>query len=149
MVVGIAGLVACSSDGTSSSSSGGSSSSSSSGASGGDSGTGDGGSDGGGGLVVNGCKTFVDESAPGAARKIVWDFPVSTAANRCMIVKKGQQVAFEGNFMTHPLGPLGGNGPNPFSSVPDTGKVSFPNAGTFGFACSVHPAMLGAIQVVE
>jgi len=147
VIVGLAGLVACSSDGTSSSSSGGSSSSSGSGGS--DAGAGDSGSDGGGGVVVNGCKTFVDESAPTAARKIVWDFAVSTAANRCMIVKKGQQVAFEGDFTVHPLGPLGGNGPNPFSSVPDTGKVTFPNTGTFGFACKVHPAMLGAIQVIE
>ncbi len=147
MIVGLAGLVGCSSDGTSSSSSGGSSS----GSGGTDAGAGDGGSgtDGGGGVVVNGCKTFVDESAAGAARKIVWDFSVSSAANRCMIVKKGQQVAFEGDFAVHPLGPLGGNGPNPFSSVPDTGKVTFPNTGTFGFACKVHPAMLGAIQVIE
>jgi plastocyanin len=91
----------------------------------------------------------VDESSAAAARKIVWDFSVSSAANRCMIVKKGQQVAFEGSLITHPLIAMGGNGPNPFSSVPDTGKVTFTGVGTFGFACSLHPAMLGAIRVIE
>ena len=76
---------------------------------------------------------------------IVWDTTLSSKANRCMKVKVGQTVAYEGTFSTHPLGPAGGDAPSPFASVPDTGKVTFDRAGTFGFVCGVHPSMTGAI----
>jgi plastocyanin len=120
---------------------------------GGGSANGVGGSAGGGGSTggssVNGCTTFVDQTADTDARKMVWDFSVSSDPNRCMTIKKGQTVAFEGNFTTHPLVAAGGDSPNPFSSVPATGKVTFDATGTFGFVCSVHASMNGAIQVVE
>jgi len=75
-----------------------------------------------------------------AARKVDWNLTVATSAIRCMIVTKGQKVAFEGDFTVHPLGASGGSTPSPFASVPETGKVMFTSAGTFGFICSMHRA---------
>lgn len=66
-----------------------------------------------------------------------------------MTVKKGQTIAFEGDFTVHPLVASGGDTPNPFTSVPPTGKVTFSAVGTFGFVCSTHASMTGAIEVVE
>lgn len=104
-------------------------------------------SSGGGSATVNGCTAFEDQTAATAARKIVWDTSVASKANRCMKVKVGQTVAYEGNFATHPLGAAGGDSPSPFASVPDTGKVTFDRAGTFGYVCRVHPSMTGAVLV--
>src|SRR5688572_22243571 len=74
---------------------------------------------GGAGGTVNECPTFVGESAAGAARKIVWDLTVASSPPRCMTVKKGQDVAFEGDFTLHPLLASGGDTPSPFASVDD------------------------------
>lgn len=113
-------------------------------------GGGDGGaSGGGGGVTLNGCTTFLDESAPSAARKIVWDPSVATSPMRCMIIKKGQTIAFEGNLTTHPLLASGGDTPTPVATVAPTGKVTFTAAGTFGFVCGVHASMTGAVKVIE
>jgi plastocyanin len=97
---------------------------------------------------LNGCTAFDDQSGT-AARKIDWDLTVSTSPSRCMTVKKGQTVAFEGDFTTHPLRSQGGDTPNPFDQVADTGKVTFAAEGTFGFVCSHHANMTGAIHVIE
>jgi len=110
---------------------------------------GGGGGGGGGGSTINNCTTFVDQTSSSDARKITWDLSVATAANRCMMIKKGQTVAFEGNFTMHPLVAAGGDSPNPFASVPDTGKVTFATTGTYGFVCNLHSSMTGAIKVVE
>lgn len=80
---------------------------------------------------------------------MVWDLTVASSPSRCMTVKKGQTVAFEGNFTSHPLVAAGGDSPNPFASVADTGKVTFAATGTFGFVCSNHSSMTGAIKVVD
>ena len=100
-------------------------------------------------VEVNACKTFVDRTAAGASRNITWDFPVSTAPERCMTIKVGEAVTFMGDFTLHPLMAGGGDSPNPFSMVDTTtGKVTFAKAGLYGFACGNHPSMIGAIQVV-
>lgn len=116
-------------------------------------GTDDGGADAGGGdsgpVVVNACKNFTDRSAASASRIITWDFSVSTAPERCMIIKKGQDVTFMGDFTFHPLLASGGDMPNPISKPDATGKVTFAKAGLFGFMCGNHPSMTGAIQVDE
>lgn len=104
---------------------------------------------GGGAATLNGCTTFVDESAPTAAHKIVWDLSVASSPTRCMTIRKGQTIAFEGNFTAHPLGASGGDTPTPFSSVAATGKVTFTAAGIFGFVCGNHPTMTGAIKVID
>lgn len=98
--------------------------------------------------MVNDCKTFVDRSEASASRAVAWGFPVATAPERCMTIKKGQDVTFTGDFTAHPLNASGGGTPNPFSTA-DGGKVTFTAAGTFGFVCGIHPSMTGAIKVIE
>lgn len=103
-------------------------------------------------VEVNSCKSFVDRSADSASRTITWDFPVATAPERCMTVKKGQEVTFMGDFSTHPLISSGGDTPNPVAAVDivgATGKVTLAKAGLFGWVCGNHPAMTGAIKVIE
>ena len=103
-----------------------------------------------GSVVVNDCKTFVDRTATGASRTLTWDFPISTAPERCMIVKKNQAVTWAGDFTTHPLTASGGDTPNPIANYDmATGKVTFTKAGNFGFMCGNHPSMTGDIQVIE
>lgn len=73
---------------------------------------------------------------------------------RCVKIKVGQQVAWDGKFENHPLGPFGGDTPNPIpptSVTPGGGvlTVTFAAAGTFGFRCGSHPAQMnGAVKVV-
>jgi plastocyanin len=97
--------------------------------------------------VVNDCKTFTDRSAPSASRTLTWDFSISSAPERCMIVAVGQSVDFNGDFSVHPLTASGGDSPNPIANADAKGNVTFTAAGTFGFACGVHPSMIGAIKV--
>ena len=131
---------------------------------GGDGGGGVGGDGGGGGkdtgapvadsgpVVLNNCNTFVDLSAPGATRTITWTLPL-VAPERCMTVKKGQEITWSGDFVSHPLITSGGDTPNPIADVDagggTTGKVTFTTAGLFGFECMIHPSMVGAIKVIE
>ena len=93
---------------------------------------------------VNGCTTYADETAAGGA--IAWDFNVTP---KCVKVKVGQTVTWTGDFSIHPLAAFNGDTPNPITTGSGgTSKITFPTAGTFGFHCLVHPAMLGAVQVV-
>ncbi len=119
--------------------------------SGGDSG---GGADSGdaGAKVINECTAFLDRSGANAARTLAWDFAIAQSTERCLTIKKGQEVVFEGDFTLHPLEDEGGDTPNPFASVtPASGKatVAFAATGTFGFICGQHPAMTGAVKVIE
>lgn len=108
--------------------------------------------------AVNGCTSYVDMTADSAARTIKWDFSIASDTNRCMKVKVGQSVTFNGNFTAHPLVELGGDSPNPFSGakalLKDAGlasehtPITFATAGTFGYKCSIHASMTGAIVVV-
>jgi plastocyanin len=148
-------LAGCSSK-TSTSDGGAASSSGSSGA------TGDGGSSGGGdsGATVNGCTSFKDETAAVNAQGVLipWDVAIANGELRCVKVKVGTTVTFEGNFTTHPLTPQGGDTPSPFAGIearisnPGTPEERAPTelktAGTFGFACTTHSTMKGAILVV-
>jgi plastocyanin len=105
---------------------------------------------------VNGCTSYVDRTATGADRDIVWDFSIDEEEERCMKVKVGQKVIFvnpnmtPGNFSFHPLGAQGGDTPSPFPGAlnTSTGEVTFANVGTFGYFCTAHPSMNGAIYVV-
>jgi plastocyanin len=141
-----------SSSGSTSSSS--SSSSSSGGSSGSTSSSGSSGAD--AGAKIGGCSTFEDRSADAASRSIKWDFGVVQLPERCMKIKVGQTVTWSdgasgpADFVSHPLGANGGDTPNPVPNVDKaTGNVTFTKAGTFGYLCTNHPAMIGAIQVVE
>ncbi|MBX3187454.1 MAG: hypothetical protein KF819_10585 [Labilithrix sp.] len=107
----------------------------------------DAGADTGAPVELNSCKTYVDQTAAGAPRTIPWDLlTLNAAPERCMKIKKGQTVTWNGDLDAHPLGPEGGDKPNPISN---TSTVTFNAAGTFGYICDIHPAMIGAIQVVE
>ena len=94
---------------------------------------------------LNGCTTYVDLTADAAKREIPWDFPVTSAPEHCMKIKVGQTVKWNGNRNTHPLAASGGDSPNP---ITDADTVTFPKAGVFGYICSAHPNMKGAIVVV-
>ncbi len=95
--------------------------------------------------TVNGCSSFIVATGPQDDRDIPWDFPIATDPRRCLQVKVGQTVTWTGNFTIHPLAPLGGDAPNPISA---TGTTTFPGAGTFGYTCTSHSSMRGAIRVV-
>ncbi len=69
---------------------------------------------------------------------------------RCVEIKAGQSVTWTGDFATHPLAADQGDAPNPVASANLAGPsatVAFPTAGTFGFKCTVHSSMIGAVLV--
>jgi plastocyanin len=92
----------------------------------------------------------VDSCAPAdfvAANQVDWTFAVSP---RCLQIKAGQTVTWNGSFTTHPLLADEGDTPNPISTADTSGPsatVTFPTAGTFGFKCEVHASMTGAVLV--
>ncbi len=73
-----------------------------------------------------------------------------------MKIKQGQSVNWNGDFGSHPIAAFGGDSPNPIDvntafdndAGSQTVTAAFPNVGTFGYHCEIHPAMLCAIQVV-
>ena len=101
------------------------------------------------GAALNGCTTFVDHTAAADPRALTWSLAISSSPDRCMKIKVGQSVTWNGSFTTHPLHDDGGDAPNPISaSTSPTGPIAFPAAGTFGYICGVHASMNGAILVV-
>lgn len=108
--------------------------------------------------ALNGCSSYADFTDSQADRLLKWDFAITSNPNRCMKIKQGQSVTFAGNFTQHPLQALGGDNPNPFTqaagAVQNAGQateqtsVRFDTPGIFGYKCSVHASMTGAIVVV-
>jgi plastocyanin len=97
---------------------------------------------------VNGCSTFTDLTA-GTATIEFGGALGNNYAPRCVQVKVGQPVTFSGEFGTHPL--TQSCGPNqsvPSKSSGTSTTVTFASAGTWGFKCTVHAGMNGAIDVV-
>src|SRR5688500_10413333 len=74
---------------------------------------------------INECtkSTYLDRTAEGADRTIAWGFSIPTDSERCMVIKKGQRITFNGNFVIHPLDGKGGDTPNPISAPPDAGSA--------------------------
>jgi hypothetical protein len=93
---------------------------------------------------LNGCTTYLDRTDPGASRKVTWDASIAFAPERCLKIRVHQEVEFDGDFDAHPLEPLGGDMPSPFSSA----RWTFSRPGVFGYICSIHSEMTGAIWVV-
>jgi hypothetical protein len=93
---------------------------------------------------LNGCTNYVDRTAPSASRDILWDGSLPLQAERCMKIRLGDQPLFIGDFEEHPLAELGGDAPSPFATIPWT----FDRPGVFGYFCTVHTEMLGAIWIV-
>lgn len=122
---------------------------------GGDTDSGGAGTDAGGdldaGSVLNGCTTYVDDTAK-AEVDLAWTLAVNSIPDHCAKIKVGTKVKWTGDFASHPLEALGGDTPNPITGgAPDGGSiiVTFPNPGLFGYDCTVHKsAMTGAFQVV-
>jgi len=106
---------------------------------------------------LNSCNAgnYVDKSNGGQVQRTI-TFPAGIPGNftysiPCMRVKVGQTVQFDGNFANHPLEPLGGNVPTPFT-LTNTGltqQFTFNTAGNYGFHCQNHATMLGAIEVTN
>jgi plastocyanin len=94
------------------------------------------------------CTAYVDRTAAGADRNLNWVLSISSNPARCMTVQVGQTVTWSGSFSSHPLINDGGDTPNPIEGHDATGHVTFTKAGTFGYICSIHATMTGAIQVV-
>jgi hypothetical protein len=96
-------------------------------------------------VVVNGCEDFVDRSAVGAQRSLDWTDGLQNVAARCMRIRAGQSVEFDGDLNEHPLAALGGDTPSPVDGSDNV--VVFSAPGLFGYYCVSHPEMNGAIQV--
>jgi plastocyanin len=102
------------------------------------------------GTPLNGCTTFVDHTDAADARTLTWGLSIASSADRCMKIKVGQSVTWNGNFSTHPLHDDGGDVPNPINGAGTSpaGPIAFPIAGSFGYICGVHASMNGTILVV-
>jgi plastocyanin len=97
------------------------------------------------GPVLNGCSQYVDRTADAASRTLVWSFSIANAPERCITIKAGQTVIFQGDHTVHPLAAKGGDATTPITNVAD---VKFATAGTFGYVCSNHPSMTGVVYVL-
>lgn len=95
--------------------------------------------------TINGCATFVDRTADGASRTLPWNEDLIYEPARCMQVRVGQSVTFDGDLDNHPMVPSGGDMPSPVGGA----VATFTAPGTYGYRCIPHPAeMNGAIHVV-
>ena len=99
-----------------------------------------------------GCTTFEDRTAESAARTIAFiDFAYTP---KCLRIKAGQTVLFEGDFDRHPL--VTSCGPTlAFDHRSGTTAASFvlPAAGRYGYYCLDHgnaagEVMSGAVDVI-
>jgi plastocyanin len=101
---------------------------------------------------INGCTTYDDRTATTAIRQVTWNMTVATRPEHCMRVKLNQTVCwYTSSFATHPLAPSGGDSPSPItanSAATIVNCVNFNRVGTFGYKCTVHAEMVGAVQVV-
>lgn len=126
------------------------------GGAGGMAGVGGGGGAGGSEQVINGCTTSIATDATMMATFVITAAdPWVVTHQACAIVSAGSSVTWQGNFVAHPL--VGGipnttdvNSPITLAApVGGSTTVSFPNAGTFPYFCTVHgAAMQGVVYVV-
>ncbi|HEY6558866.1 MAG TPA: hypothetical protein VI072_16390 [Polyangiaceae bacterium] len=96
------------------------------------------------GPAVNGCVQYVDRTSDGDVQTMPWDDDIAFSPERCMKVRVGQTVVFAGDFEEHPLAPDGGDTPSPIDE-----ETLFDQPGVFGYYCTSHPSMTGAIWVVQ
>jgi plastocyanin len=112
--------------------------------------------------VVNDCNggDYSDHTAEADAQgtHLKWDETIADSNDRCIKVKVGSTVTFDGNFTEHPLEASGGDANNPLAGIkervanPGTPEeyapTPFKATGVFGYKCPKHPKMKGAILVV-
>jgi len=100
--------------------------------------------------LLNGCSSYVDRTADDADRTLNWTYGIDSDPERCIKIKVGQTVTFEGNLNTHPIDAQGGDASNPFTGAESsTPTFTFTRAGIFGFVCVYHEEMQGAVWVVD
>lgn len=99
--------------------------------------------------TVNECTeaSYLDRSAAGADRSLTWDYSFISDPERCIVVRVGQSVTWVGSFGDHPLQGYQGDVPNPIDAH-QNGVVRFDRVGVFGFRCSAHLEMRGAVRVI-
>lgn len=164
LVGGVMSIAACSSDSgdddtSSSSSSGATTSSSGGGSSSGGSSSGNNTSSSGGGSssggssggtsALNGCTNFTDKTAE-SSTEVTFSNPIPEA-QRCQKIKVGTTVTWKGVGSAHPLVRQGGDDGSPIPEAPVNDgdqTYTFDTVGKFGYVCSVHSNMQGAIEVV-
>ncbi len=98
-----------------------------------------------GAAVINGCA----DTDYKAVKTITWGFGLTPA---CVTVKVGDTVTWNGDFTAHPLDAFSGDTPNPIAGANATAAggvvaVKFTSAGTFGYHCTIHASLLGAVRV--
>lgn len=108
---------------------------------------------------VAGCTSFADHTSVNDVHSIPWDESLAKSPLRCIKIKAGQDITWEGDFAKNPMIPAGGDTPTPIADVRENvsnpglkgeerSMTTFKKPGTFGYASSKTPAMKGAIQVV-
>jgi len=112
---------------------------------------------------VNGCTPAMAEDRSGATaeRKVQVGAVGLTFTPKCMTIKAGQSVSFEGTLAGHPLAPgnassaTAGSPNNPIMRTATGSSVSFtfPTPGAYPFYCEYHSSgagkdMAGAIYVI-
>jgi plastocyanin len=112
--------------------------------------------------VVNGCNggDYSDHTADADAQgtHVKWDESIASSNDRCIKVRVGSTVTFEGDFAKHPMSASGGESVNPLAGIGERianpaspeefAPTKFEKTGVYGFVCSKHPEMKGAILVV-
>jgi hypothetical protein len=73
---------------------------------------------------INGCASFADRTDENADHVIHWDESVAKSPARCMKIKAGQLVTWEGDFARYPIRPSGGDSPTPITQL--TENISNP-----------------------
>ena len=96
--------------------------------------------------LLNGCSVYEDRTADDANRTLEWSEDIEGTPDLCIKIRAGQSVEFDGSKTFHPIAAHGGDTPTPFATLQDT--YTFPNAGTFGYICTEHEEMIGAVWVV-
>lgn len=100
--------------------------------------------------MFNACSAYVDRTAADADRTLDWDYGIENDPERCIVVRVGQTVTFEGNLNAHPIDAQGGDDPNPFDgAISSAAAFTFDRPGAFGFVCIYHDEMQGVVWVVE
>jgi plastocyanin len=112
--------------------------------------------------IVNGCNggDYSDHTTDADAQgtHLKWDESIASSNDRCIKVRVGSTVTFEGDFAKHPLEGGGGESTTPLAGLserianPGTPEeyapTKFEKTGVYGYKCTKHPDMKGAILVV-
>lgn len=94
-----------------------------------------------------------DRRATGASRRITWlvlpGLPVGQYSPRCMIIRPGQQVTWQGDLAAAPLHARSNQPANPIEPVSagSSTTVRFDVAGRYRYGSTASPLLRGSIEV--